>query len=246
MQIVFQDPMSSLNPRMTTGELIEEPLVVHGEGNRAERARRLQRLLELVGLSPHHAARFPHEFSGGQRQRIGIARALALNPRFLVLDEAVSALDVSIQAQILNLLQDLRAELSLTYLFISHDLSVIRHICDRVAVMYLGEIVEIADRASLFAAPRHPYTQALLASIPHVGEGKRTFRPVAGDVPSPTNPPPGCRFSTRCPHVMPVCRSVRPALAPTGPGHAAACHLLTPSPGAGPRRPRSAHTFGEA
>jgi peptide/nickel transport system ATP-binding protein/oligopeptide transport system ATP-binding protein len=226
MQIVFQDPMSSLNPRMTTGELIVEPLVVHAQGSRADRAQRLKRLLDLVGLAPHHAARFPHEFSGGQRQRIGIARALALNPRFLVLDEAVSALDVSIQAQILNLLQDLRAELSLTYLFISHDLSVIRHICDRVAVMYLGEIVEISDRASLFAAPRHPYTQALLASIPHVGEGKRMFRPVAGDVPSPTNPPPGCRFSTRCPHVMPVCRTTRPPLLPVSPTQAAACHLL--------------------
>jgi oligopeptide/dipeptide ABC transporter ATP-binding protein len=227
LQIVFQDPMSSLNPRMTAGELIGEPLVVHGVGTRDERRERLFRLLDLVGLARHHAARFPHEFSGGQRQRIGIARALALSPRFLVLDEAVSALDVSIQAQILNLLQDLRSELSLTYLFISHDLGVIRHICDRVAVMYLGEIVEIADRHSLFATPRHPYTQALMASIPHVGEGKRQFRTVSGDVPSPSNPPPGCRFSTRCPHVMDICRTMRPPLAAVAPGHEAACHLNT-------------------
>nr|WP_256515573.1 ABC transporter ATP-binding protein [Alsobacter ponti] len=229
LQIVFQDPMSSLNPRMTAGELITEPLVVHGVGDRVARDKRLRQLLGLVGLLPHHAARFPHEFSGGQRQRIGIARALALSPRFLVLDEAVSALDVSIQAQILNLLEDLRSELSLTYLFISHDLGVIRHICDRVAVMYLGEIVEIATRSALFATPRHPYTQALLASIPEVGEGKRRFQPVTGDVPSASNPPPGCRFNTRCPHVFERCRAERPPLVEVAPGHAAACHLLTPS-----------------
>ena len=226
--------MSSLNPRMTAGELIVEPLVVHGVGDNASRQKRLRELIDIVGLLPHHAARFPHEFSGGQRQRIGIARALALSPRFLVLDEAVSALDVSIQAQILNLLQDLRAELSLTYLFISHDLGVIRFICDRVAVMYLGEIVEIADRAALFAAPRHPYTQALLASIPEVGVGKRRFQPLTGDVPSASNPPPGCRFNTRCPHVMDVCRSVRPKLAAVGAGHEAACHLLGPAHQTGP------------
>jgi oligopeptide transport system ATP-binding protein len=228
LQIVFQDPMSSLNPRMTAGELITEPLVVHGVGDRAERDKRLRQLLDLVGLLPHHAARFPHEFSGGQRQRIGIARALALSPRFLVLDEAVSALDVSIQAQILNLLKDLRNELSLTYLFISHDLGVIRHICDRVAVMYLGEIVEIGNRSALFATARHPYTQALLASIPEVGAGKRQFFPLVGDVPSASNPPSGCRFNTRCPHVMELCRVSRPNLVEVAPGHAAACHLLAP------------------
>jgi peptide/nickel transport system ATP-binding protein/oligopeptide transport system ATP-binding protein len=230
LQIVFQDPMSSLNPRMTAGELIVEPLVVHGVGDREERARRLRRLLDLVGLLPHHAARFPHEFSGGQRQRIGIARALALSPRFLVLDEAVSALDVSIQAQILNLLQDLRNELSLTYLFISHDLGVIRFICDRVAVMYLGEIVEIASKSALFEAPRHPYTQALLASIPEVGVGSRRFRPLVGDVPSASNPPAGCRFNTRCPQATDLCRTARPPVVQVSPGHAAACHLLAPTP----------------
>lgn len=228
LQIVFQDPMSSLNPRMTAGELIVEPLVVHGVGDREERERRLRWLLDLVGLLPHHAARFPHEFSGGQRQRIGIARALALSPRFLVLDEAVSALDVSIQAQILNLLQDLRSELSLTYLFISHDLGVIRFICDRVAVMYLGEIVEIASKSALFAAPRHPYTQALLASIPEVGVGSRRFHPLVGDVPSASNPPAGCRFNTRCPHATEVCRTSPPALVGIEAGHEAACHLLGP------------------
>jgi oligopeptide/dipeptide ABC transporter ATP-binding protein len=230
LQIVFQDPMSSLNPRMTAGELITEPLVVHRAGDRAARDKRLRQLLDLVGLLPHHAARFPHEFSGGQRQRIGIARALALSPRFLVLDEAVSALDVSIQAQILNLLKDLRNELSLTYLFISHDLGVIRHICDRVAVMYLGEIVEIANRSALFATPRHPYTQALLASVPEVGAGKRQFVPLVGDVPSASNPPPGCRFNTRCPHVKALCRVSRPSLVEVAAGHAAACHLLAPIP----------------
>lgn len=230
LQIVFQDPMSSLNPRMTAGELIVEPLVVHGVGDREEHARRLRRLLDLVGLLPHHAARFPHEFSGGQRQRIGIARALALSPRFLVLDEAVSALDVSIQAQVLNLLQDLRNELSLTYLFISHDLGVIRFICDRVAVMYLGEIVEIASKRDLFEAPRHPYTQALLASIPEVGVGSRRFRPLVGDVPSASNPPAGCRFNTRCPQATDLCRTARPPVVEVAPGHAAACHLLAPTP----------------
>ncbi|MHB2168601.1 ABC transporter ATP-binding protein [Alsobacter sp. R-9] len=231
LQIVFQDPMSSLNPRMTAGELIVEPLVVHGVGDGAARAKRLAALLDIVGLLPHHAARFPHEFSGGQRQRIGIARALALSPRFLVLDEAVSALDVSIQAQVLNLLRDLRSELSLTYLFISHDLGVIRFICDRVAVMYLGEIVEIADRTALFSAPRHPYTQALLASIPEIGVGKRSFHPLKGDVPSASNPPQGCRFNTRCPHATDLCRTVRPALTEVASGHAAACHLLGPGTG---------------
>ncbi|MFZ4530517.1 MAG: ABC transporter ATP-binding protein [Alsobacter sp.] len=227
LQIVFQDPMSSLNPRMTAGELIVEPLIVHCVGDCAFREKRLRQLLDIVGLLPHHAARFPHEFSGGQRQRIGIARALALSPRFLVLDEAVSALDVSIQAQILNLLKDLRAELSLTYLFISHDLGVIRFICDRVAVMYLGEIVEIADRAALFEAPKHPYTQALLASIPEVGVGKRRFQPLVGDVPSASNPPPGCRFNTRCSRATDLCRTLRPKLGGIAPDHAAACHLLT-------------------
>ena len=228
MQIVFQDPLSSLNPRMTVGELVVEPLVVHRVGNREDRRRRLARLLDLVGLLPHHAARFPHEFSGGQRQRIAIARALALEPRFLVCDEAVSALDVSIQAQIVNLLQDLKGELGLTYLFISHDLGVIRHISDRVAVMYLGEIVESAGKASLFARPSHPYTQALLRSVPSVAQGRRRFETVGGDVPSPSAPPAGCRFHTRCPHAMEVCRRVPPPPFAVGASHEAACHLLDP------------------
>ena len=229
-QIVFQDPMSSLNPRMTVGELVTEPLVVHGVGDRASRWRRLLTLLDLVGLTPAHATRFPHEFSGGQRQRIAIARALALEPRLVVLDEAVSALDVSIQAQILNLLADLKDELGLTYLFISHDLGVVRHICDRVAVMYLGEIVEIAGKASLFSRPRHPYTEALLAAVPRIAEGKRRFEVLTGDVPSPSAPPPGCRFHTRCPRAMDVCRRLAPAMTEVAEGHTAACHLLTEAP----------------
>ncbi len=226
-QIVFQDPMSSLNPRMSVGELIMEPLVVHRIGTTRERRQRLARLFDLVGLQPTSATRFPHEFSGGQRQRIAIARALALEPKLIVCDEAVSALDVSIQAQILNLLGDLRDELGLTYLFISHDLGVVRHLSDRVAVMYLGEIVEVASKRELFETPRHPYTQVLMRAIPRIADGRRHFETIAGDVPSPSAPPPGCRFHTRCPHAMEVCRKVAPKMTSVGETHQAACHLLT-------------------
>ena len=225
-QIVFQDPMSSLNPRMSVGQLIAEPLVVHRVGTAVERRQRLLQLLDLVGLQPADASRFPHEFSGGQRQRVAIARALALRPKLVVCDEAVSALDVSIQAQILNLLGDLRDELGLTYLFISHDLGVVRHLSHRVGVMYLGEIVEVATKRDLFERPQHPYTQALLKAIPRIAEGHRRFEPLGGDVPSPSAPPPGCRFHTRCPYVMDVCRRTPPPMVSTGPDHRAACHLL--------------------
>jgi oligopeptide transport system ATP-binding protein len=229
MQIIFQDPFGSLNPRMTVHDIIAEPLVVHRSGTRAEQSRRVRELLEVVGLASSHGERYPHEFSGGQRQRIGIARALALNPKFIVCDEPVSALDVSIQAQIINLMQDLQAEFELTYLFISHDLGVVKHIADRVAVMYLGQIVEIADKQRLYASPRHPYTQGLMASIPVPRPGLRRLRAaVRGDVPSSSAPPPGCRFHTRCPHVMDVCRRIEPKLLAAGPGQAAACHLVNP------------------
>ena len=229
MQIIFQDPFGSLNPRMTVKDIIAEPLVVHRWRTRADQMRRVRELLEVVGLASYHAERFPHEFSGGQRQRIGIARALALHPKFIVCDEPVSALDVSIQAQIINLMQDLQAELELTYLFISHDLGVVKHIADRVAVMYLGQIVEIADKQRLYANPRHPYTQGLMASIPVPRPGRRRARQVVrGDVPSPSDPPSGCRFHTRCPHVMDVCRRLEPKLLSAGPGQAAACHLVNP------------------
>jgi peptide/nickel transport system ATP-binding protein len=225
MQIIFQDPFGALNPRMTAGELIVEPLVIHGVGDQLSREKRLRRLLDLVGLAPHHAARFPHEFSGGQRQRLCIARALALEPAFIVCDEAVSALDVSVQAQILNLLQDLKRQLSLTYLFISHDLGVVRHISDRVAVMYLGQIVEIGDKHALFAAPAHPYSQALLGSVPSAKKGRKSFFTIKGDVPSAANPPSGCRFHTRCPIAIPRCSTEPPLLRPVAPGQMAACHL---------------------
>jgi oligopeptide/dipeptide ABC transporter ATP-binding protein len=229
MQIIFQDPYGSLNPRMRVEDIIAEPLVVHRQGTRTEQSRRVRELLEVVGLASSHGERFPHEFSGGQRQRIGIARALALNPKFIVCDEPVSALDVSIQAQIINLMQDLQAEFELTYLFISHDLGVVKHIADRVAVMYLGQIVEIADKQRIYASPKHPYTQGLMASIPVPRPGRRRLRAaVGGDVPSASNPPPGCRFHTRCPHVMDICRRLEPRLLPTGPGQAAACHLVNP------------------
>ncbi len=225
MQIVFQDPFGSLNPRMTAGELITEPLVVHGVGTALEREARLRDLMDRVGLSAWQAGRFPHEFSGGQRQRICIARALALEPELLVCDEAVSALDVSVQAQILNLLQDLRRDLGLTYLFISHDLGVVHHISDRVAVMYLGQIVEIGPRRTIFSDPAHPYTRALLNSVPSAQKGRKSFFTIAGDVPSAARPPPGCRFHTRCPIAVDRCRSDPPALRSLGAGRQVACHL---------------------
>lgn len=230
MQIIFQDPFGALNPRMTAGELIVEPLVIHGQADAITRERTLRSLLDRVGLAGYHAGRYPHEFSGGQRQRICIARALALQPAFIVCDEAVSALDVSVQAQILNLLQDLKREFGLTYLFISHDLGVVRHISDDVAVMYLGQIVELGRRGSIFQSPAHPYTQALLQSVPSAAKGRKSFFTIKGDVPSATNLPSGCRFHTRCPIAVAVCASEPPPLRQIAAGHSAACHLAgTPS-----------------
>ncbi|MEZ5779828.1 MAG: dipeptide ABC transporter ATP-binding protein [Paracoccaceae bacterium] len=224
LQFIFQDPFASLNPRMTVGALIEEPLRAHGIGNAAERRERAGQLLARVGLSPQHADRYPHEFSGGQRQRIGIARALAAGPKIVIGDEPVSALDVSIQAQVVNLLEDLKQEFGLTLIVIAHDLSVIRHMADRVAVMYLGEVVEIAPTEDLFRAPRHPYTEALMAAIPLPQFGARKVRvAVEGDLPDPIAPPPGCRFHTRCAYAAEACRRDRPALEPAGAARSVAC-----------------------
>jgi oligopeptide transport system ATP-binding protein len=227
IQVIFQDPYSSLNPRMKVGEIIAEPIKVHGIlRDAARRTARVRELLSVCGLDPKFADRYPHEMSGGQRQRVGIARALALEPEFIVCDEAVSALDVSIQAQIVNLLEDLREQFNLTYLFIAHDLSVVRHLCQRVAVMYLGRIVELADCDELFDHPLHPYTQALLSAVPVPDpeiEEIRAFRPVAGEVPSPINPPSGCVFHPRCPIAVERCKQLRPELREVRPGHWAAC-----------------------
>jgi oligopeptide/dipeptide ABC transporter ATP-binding protein len=230
--MIFQDPYASLNPRMKIREIVAEPLSIHGAGSRGERQLRVRELLGLVGLPADASERFPHAFSGGQRQRIGIARALALNPDFLVCDEPVSALDVSVQAQVINLLKDLQGELGLTLVLIAHDLAVVRHAADRVAIMYLGQICELGSRRAIFEDPRHPYTQALLSSVPVPDpsvERSRERVVLRGELPSPISPPAGCRFHTRCPYVMDVCREVEPSPRLTAGGRIAACHLVEPT-----------------
>jgi len=229
MQMIFQDPYASLNPRMTVGSIVGEPLEVHMVAHGKEKRARVQELLRLVGLNPYFVNRYPHEFSGGQRQRIGIARALALNPDLIICDEPISSLDVSIQAQVVNLLEELQAEMGLTYLFIAHDLSMVRHISDRMAVMYLGKFMELTDRNEIYVNPLHPYTQALMSAVPvpdPTVEEKRQRIILEGDIPSPSNPPTGCNFSTRCPRAIDICSEVEPDFSEVKPGHFCACHLV--------------------
>ncbi|MCO4055230.1 MAG: ATP-binding cassette domain-containing protein [Bosea sp.] len=225
VQMIFQDPMSSLNPRLRVTDIVGEAPVFHGLVTRAEQEGYVEAMLERVGLDPTYRRRYPHQFSGGQRARIGIARALAVNPRFLVCDESVAALDVSIQAQVLNLFMKLRQDLKLTYLFISHDLSVVRHLSDKVVIMYLGRVVEAASAADLFRGPNHPYAQALLANVPTLASRHKRFAPLKGEIPSPLNPPAGCHFHPRCPMAGARCSAERPALREIAPGHVSACHL---------------------
>jgi oligopeptide transport system ATP-binding protein len=227
MQMIFQDPFASLNPRHTVEKILEEPLIVHGIGNKSERKKMVSEMLEVVGLNASYAKRYPHQFSGGQRQRIGIARALILNPDLIVADEPVSALDVSIQSQILNLMKDLQKKFELTYLFIAHDLSVVRHISDRVGVMYLGSLVELSESEKLYEDPKHPYTKALLSAVPVADpEASRERIFLSGDVPSPANPPTGCTFHTRCYECMEICKTEKPSYQEIEPGHFVACHLF--------------------